>query len=274
MDKNISEKTNIRRRTPARMFLLLLICLDLPACVSSPALSAGGTVGDIPSPPGYVREVHSDDGFAAWLQQLPLKTNNVILLYTGKSNRSHRFNVLAVIEKPLLFRENLEECVDFCLRIWADYHYESGLLDRLYLFDRDGGKVYFSATALAAAALKTGNIATAYREFLKQGMAWTNPHSIAQGSSRLADCELRPGDLVLQTSSRYRGQASMILDDCIDQNGGRLFLIGFGFSPAQEFHIERAPVGFGTDGWFSLDGYFRFLELNCSDFGNPVLIRL
>jgi AbrB family looped-hinge helix DNA binding protein len=38
-----------------------------------------------------------------------------------------------------------------------------------------------------------------------------------------------------------------------------LYLIGYSFMPAQQFHIEKARTNHGEEGWFSVDGYRRCL---------------
>jgi hypothetical protein len=78
----------------------------------------------------------------------------------------------------------------------------------------------------------------------------------------------------------------MIMDVCENGQGERLYLIGFSFMPAQEFHIEKAPgrlagrstrrrgnsEPYGKEGWFSYGGYIRYLE-EYYPFGEPVLRR-
>ncbi|MBN1756943.1 MAG: hypothetical protein JW863_01410 [Chitinispirillaceae bacterium] len=53
--------------------------------------------------------------------------------------------------------------------------------------------------------------------------------------------------------------------------GEVLFLIGFSFMPAREFHIEDA-MNYGTSGWFSAEGYTAFLK-NHLDPGEAVFRR-
>jgi hypothetical protein len=228
---------------------------------------------DIPVPPGFTRAGESPDSFAAWLQELPLKKEPEIRLHTGELLTKHAYHIRAVLDKPLYFRENLEECVDFCLRLWADYHRETGQLDRLYLFAHDGRKVHFSKAIPDLLSAPAADAETVYLDFLQAGMAWSNPFSVTQGARPVSETEMEPGDLIIQTSGRSRGQASMILDACQNIDNQKRYLIGFGFSPAQEFHIERASDADGSGGWFSLEGYFRFIEANYVDFGKPALFR-
>ena len=61
-----------------------------------------------------------------------------------------------------------------------------------------------------------------------------------------------------------------LFDVCENEAGERLYLIGFGFMPAQECHIEKAPADLGKEGWFTLGGYRQYLKQHL-DFGKPEL---
>ena len=83
---------------------------------------------------------------------------------------------------------------------------------------------------------------------------------------------LKPGDMIVQNRNGGIGHASVILDVCESKKGEKLYLIGYSFMPAQEFHIEKAEEKYGRDGWFTIEGYFRYLS-EFLDFGEPVLRR-
>jgi hypothetical protein len=59
---------------------------------------------------------------------------------------------------------------------------------------------------------------------------------------------------------------------CTSPEGQILYLIGFSFMPAQEFHIEKADDKYGISGWFTLEGYYQYLTLHLN-LGTPVLRR-
>ncbi len=257
-----------------RIMTLLCLTAAIYECASHSTAGERRCIADIPVPSGYTRKTSSPESFGSWLAALPLKPGNEISLHTGRVLAAHRYRVLAVVDKPLLFHEDLEQCVDFCLRLWGDYHYERGLLDQLYLFSTTGEKVFFSSWRSPPSASSAPDVASLYHDFLKAGLSWTNPSAVTLGAHPLGTDDLRPGDCIIQTAGRVLGQASLVLDECVDPPGRRLFLIGFGFSPAQEFHIEKAPDEYGQGGWFSIEGYFRYLETYYAAFGKPRLFRL
>jgi hypothetical protein len=66
----------------------------------------------------------------------------------------------------------------------------------------------------------------------------------------------------------------MVMDVCENSSGEKLYLIGYSFMPAQEFHIEKAKKKHGLEGWFTLEGYYQYMEkFPFAKFGKPVLRR-
>jgi hypothetical protein len=78
--------------------------------------------------------------------------------------------------------------------------------------------------------------------------------------------------MIVQNENGGIGHVSMIMDACKNEKGEELYLIGYSFMPAQEFHIEGARPEYGKDGWFSIEGYYRYLA-DYLDLGKPVLRR-
>ena len=214
----------------------------------------------IPIPSGYVRNTCTDGSFGNWIQNLALKDPPIILDYQGAAVPSGFYHVWGVVKLPLLFRSNLEQCADFAMRFWAEYHKAAGKLDRLYLFDYGGNKKLFTLSGKS------------YLQFLRTAFSNANSHSLKQGCKAIAAGEVLPGDLIVQNERRRIGHVSVILDVCQSKEGKRLFLIGYSFMPAQEFHIERATERYGIDGWFTLEGYMQYLT-DFLNFGKPVLRR-
>ena len=158
---------------------------------------------------------------------------------------------------PLLFvNQDLEQCADYCMRFWAEYHRANSLLDRLYLFDYNGHRKMFKESGRT------------YETFLKLRFAYSNSYSLKKGCREVRSDELRPGDMLVQNRTGGIGHASMIVDVCVNNDGEKLYLVGYSYMPAQEFHIERAGGGNGVAGWFTLEGAKNHLR----GFG-PVVYR-
>jgi hypothetical protein len=221
---------------------------------------AGSIKYNIPVPAGYARATYPSGSFSDWIQNLPLKDRPIILNYQGQAVQSGFYNVWGVVQMPLLFRSDLEQCADFAMRLWAEYHKASGKLDQLYLFDYSGHKVYFKQSGRS------------FPGFLKWAFANTNSYSLKKGCLPVEPRQLRPGDLFVQNERGGIGHVSVILDLCRSREGKELFLIGYSFMPAQEFHLEKATDAYGIQGWFTMEGYIRYLRDHLN-FGEPVLRR-
>jgi hypothetical protein len=238
--------------------IFILACL---ICACSIGISQVLTVKNtVPVPNGFNRERYAAGSYSHWIQNLPLKSRSTILNYKGQIVEPGLFRVFQVVNVPLLFRSDLEQCADFAMRLWAEYHKAAGKLDKLFLFDYSGRKKLFA------------NSGKSYTNFLKWAFANTNSHSLKNGCKPVTANELAPGDMFIQNERGGIGHVSVVLDTCKSKDEKRLFLIGFSFMPAQEFHIEKASDSYGTEGWFTLEGYTRYLH-DYLNYGKPELRR-
>lgn len=219
------------------------------------------SVRDLPLPPGYTRLSFQEGSYSRWLQNLPLKKDKTIKLYNKKNVTPGYYNVFAVIDLPMLFDRDLEQCADYIMRLWAEYHIKTKQEASLYLFNYSGEKQFFS---------KSGKN---YRQFLLWAMAYSNSYSLKTGCAPVpGEKNLIPGDMFTQNRDGGIGHVSVILDICENTKGRRLYLVGYSFMPAQELHIEKATRRYGTGGWFTYEGYKRYLA-EVLPFGTPVLRR-
>lgn len=254
--------THVREKTLPLLLLLLCFCGNGRSEQPPPGkvtASAKKRVADLPVPEGYMVDSFPAESFSTFVQNLVLKDKPVIFDYSGKPVVNPIYRVAAVIDLPLLFASDLEQCADFAMRIWADYHLKTDRMDSLYLFSYGGEKKRYRKDH------------DSYRNFLKQAFSTSNSYSLKKGCRQIGAEQLRPGDLVVQNSDGGIGHVSMIMNSCHSAGGEKLFLIGFSFMPAQEFHIEDA-MKYGTSGWFTVGGYVEFLK-NHLDLGIPVFRR-
>jgi len=215
----------------------------------------------INTPPGFTRINFPEGTYSNWIQNLPLKENNTILDYRGFTLSPGSFySILGVVDMPLLFKSDLEQCADYCMRLWAEYHKDMNKLDSLYLFDYRGNKKKFK------------NGGKTYTGFLNWAFSFSNSHSLKMGCEEVSRNELIPGDMIVQNEGGGIGHASVILDVCKTREEGKLYLIGYSYMPAQEFHIEKAAGSRGTEGWFAIEGYFNYLS-DYIPLGKPTLRR-
>jgi hypothetical protein len=236
--------------------LFLGLSFALPLAIRAEGLNLATAIA---TPAGYAR-IRTDSGsYSRFLQTLPVKQDKRVLAFNG--NLITDFNVFAVADLPLLFRQDLEQCADFAMRLWAEYHQRAHSLDHFYLFDYNGKRKRFASSGKS------------YPEFLRTSFANSNSYSLKRGCAPVpAAAALVPGDMLVQNQDGGIGHVSVILDIAEAAGKPRLYLIGFSFMPAQEFHIEKAQGDKGREGWFTWEGYQRFL-MEILPFGPPVLRR-
>lgn len=240
----------------------LLVCLfwiSIIVVVKSTS-SQKKNISNIPTPEGYIRKEYAEGTFSKWVQSLPFKEDNQVLSFDSSIIQYAYYHMYGVIDMPLLFKADLEQCADYCMRFWAEYHKSRNKLDKLYLFDYSGNKKKFKDSKKS------------FKSFLKWAFAYSNSFSLKKGCMKITVDKLKPGDMIVQNRTGGIGHVSMIMDMCESGEGERLYLIGYSFMPAQEFHVEKADEKYGKGGWFSVDGYFRYLS-EFLDFGKPVLRR-
>ncbi|MDQ7797592.1 MAG: DUF4846 domain-containing protein [Candidatus Edwardsbacteria bacterium] len=225
-----------------------------------PSICQARGLKDVPTPSGYARVQYADSSYSGWIQRLPIKDDDVILGYDGEPVISSFYSVLAVVDMPMLFSRDLEQCADWCFRFRAEYFKQTKRLKQLYLFDYNGKRRYYRDSGQT------------YKGFLRWTMGNANSYSLKKGCRTVAETDLRPGDMLVQNQTGGVGHVSVVMDVCRDDKGNERYLIGYSFMPAQQFHIERAGGDKGKKGWFSIPEYRQYLRLYL-DFGDPIYKR-
>lgn len=226
-----------------KTFLVMVVVAVAPLRVAA----AQTVVEACPPPSGSRLVLCPDSSFGAWLQTLPVKGDGVILAHDGTQVTSSIYSVWAVVDLPLMFTSDIEQCADYAMRLWAEYHRDHDRLDKLSLFNYSGEPVQFSGSGKS------------YRSFMRRAFAYSNSHSLKVGCEPVPDDSIQAGDLFVQNEKGGIGHVSVILAACTDSAGTARYLIGFSFMPAQEFHIERADDEYGQGGWFTLEGFRSYL---------------
>jgi hypothetical protein len=233
--------------------------------IVSQKLFSQNRISEISLPVGYTRIHFAKNSYSHYIQNLPLKADNSILEWSGSKLRlsSFLYNVLAVVDKPILFKEDLEQCADYSMRFWADYHKENNKLSQLFLYNYSGTKKLFK------------NSKKSYLKYLRWHMAFSNSFSVKSGAQKISkNKKLRPGDMFVQNKNGGIGHVSVVVDAAENKNGKRIYLIGYSYMPAQEFHIEDAENISETEAWFTKEAYIKYLDdTKLSHYGKAVLRR-
>jgi hypothetical protein len=263
LGKGVGSFTLLEFRFGENVFAMRNVRITLIAwtlLIGSPVAGAEETVSGIPAPGGYTRATTEAGSFSRFCQTLELRGDSK-KIHTWKGEELNLgFHVFGVAKLPLLYKQDLEQCADWAMRLWAEHHKAAGTLNKLTLYNYDGSKKPYRGSG------------ESFEKFLRLRMAYSNSHSLKKGTQAVKEADVRPGDLIVQNETGGIGHVSVILDAATAPNKPTVYLIGFSFMPAQEFHIEEAPATYGVSGWFTLDGFRRYVK-DRLDLGEPVLRR-
>jgi hypothetical protein len=197
-----------------------------------------------PPPEGATRV--PTDAFGAHLRGLALRGAEVPV-------RTHAGAVVGhdarVIDLPLV-KGDLQQCADSILRVRAEWLRATGAVSALtfratsgdpipWARYRDGGRPRAQGSGLTWV---DGGAPGSWDGWLSAVFTWAGTRSLAAYETVPVGAP-RAGDVVVVGGSP--GHAVLLLDVAV--RGAETFvLVGEGFMPAQDFHVERGPVA----GWW------------------------
>lgn len=204
------------------------------------------TIGDIPSPWGYERMEGDDAAYSRFLRSLPLKERGAkVQLYTGGDARFQSLNY-AVVDLPIL--SNAEQCADVCMRLRAEYLYQTGQYDRIRFRDVNGNTLRYGG----------GTSRKSFERYLRNLYSVASTFSLSRGMKTRPLSELQPGDVFVYAAvdrpgyHKY-GHAVMVVDVAVNRWGKKAFLLAEGNTPAREIHVLRNFTNPWRSPWFILD---------------------
>lgn len=237
---------------------------SLPASSEKPAetslIDAGGMTLEtrILTPGGYVRTAAEEGSLAAFLRAYSLKEDgSPVLLYNGRKKGNQSAHQ-AVFTLPIE-AEDLQQCADSVMRVYAEYFYLSGQQERIsfhftngfpaeYAKWRDGGRILVEGNdASWVQSASYDDSYECFQKYLRMVFTYAGTLSMEAESSELALSELQVGDVFLKGGSP--GHVVMVVDLCENKEGKKAFLLGQGYMPAQEFHVLKNPLH-EDDPWY------------------------
>lgn len=216
------------------------------------------TENRINTPIGYGRVPSKESELAGFLRGLALKpSNSKVMLYNKKPKGNQKAQ--AAVFSMDIGNKDLQQCADSAIRIYAEYYWSIGAYDKIsfhltngFLMEypkwRDGYRLKVNGNKVSW--VKSTNYNDTYevfRNYLDQVFIYAGTLSLSKESSPIAIEDIRPGDMFLKGGSP--GHCVMVIDQAIDKNGNKCFLLAQGYMPAQEFHILKNPLH-PDDPWY------------------------
>ena len=204
------------------------------------------TLGDIPTPSGYERIDGDDVAYSRYLRSLPLKTKGTkVQLFTG--GEAH-FQPLcyAVVGIPLL--SNAEQCADVCMRLRAEYLFNTGQYGKIHFKNVNGKTMYYDG----------GSSRKAFERYMLNVYGVASTFSLSREMEQRQLKDMQPGDVFVYAAvdrpgNHKYGHAVMVVDVAQDKHGRKVFLLAEGNTPARDIHVMRNFTNYFRSPWFTLD---------------------
>ena len=209
------------------------------------------------TPKGYKRMGAAEGSFAEFIGNYLLEPNGTPVYYFDKREKGGEGH--AAVFSMEVAEEDLQQCADSIMRIYAEYLYKSGKYDKISFHFVDGfvcdfnhwkqgyrvkfadDKPYWDQVASADDSEET------FKKYLRIVFAYSSTLSMENEARHIDISELKVGDIFIKGGSP--GHVVMVADICENEAGEKAFLLAQGFMPAQSFHIIKNPAH-SEDPWY------------------------
>ena len=202
------------------------------------------TIGEIAVPTGYERLKVEPTSFGAYLRQLPLKPRgSQVMLYTGGKAHGQLLNY-AVVDLPLI--SNWEQCADCCMRLRAEYLFNTKQYGKIHFQDVNGKTMQYGG----------GASRKALEAYLKKVYGVASTFSLSRELPRRQLKDMQPGDVFVYAArpGHKYGHAVTVVDVAVNKKTGqKVYLLAEGATPARSIHVMRNLKNPFRSPWFMLD---------------------
>ncbi|MDD4371259.1 MAG: DUF4846 domain-containing protein [Anaerostipes sp.] len=215
----------------------------------------------IQTPEGYTRNKVSQKSLTEFLRTYKMKPDqSKVLLYNGKEKGYQ--NAQTAIFKLPLEQENLQQCADSVMRVYAEYFWKMNQYDKISFQLSDGFEAKYSKWRegyrivpgeTSSYWTKSAGRDTSYgafQKYLRIVFAYAGTASMGNETKSIKAEDIQVGDVFLKSGSP--GHVVMVVDICENKNGDKAFLLAQGYMPAQEFHVLKNPKH-EENPWYRVD---------------------
>lgn len=227
--------------------------------VSNIINTSGNTLQTRINPPeGYKRTNAKKGSLTEFLRNYKMKKDGKPVLLYDKSQKSNQSAHAAIFKLPIE-NEDLQQCADSVMRVYAEYFWHTDQKDRIkfhfvdgflaeYSKWRSGSRIQISGnnTYWVNSAQEDNSYQT-FKKYMRMVFAYSGTLSMEAESKKINLKQLRIGDIFINGGSP--GHVVMVVDLCKDKNGNKAFLLAQGYMPAQEFHVLKNPAH-NDDPWY------------------------
>ena len=209
------------------------------------------------TPKGYKRVETAEGSFADFIGNYPLEPDGTPVHYFDKREKGGDGH--AAVFSMEVAEEDLQQCADSIMRIYAEYLYKSGNEDKIsfkfvdgfvcdYNHWKQGYRVKFADDKpYWEKKTDADNSEETFKKYLRIVFAYSSTLSMENESTPVDISQLKVGDIFIKGGSP--GHVVMVADICENEAGEKAFLLAQGFMPAQSFHIIKNPAH-SEDPWY------------------------
>jgi hypothetical protein len=178
-----------------------------------------------------------------------------VLLHDGRPKRNQEAH-FAVVDMDT---DSLQQCADSVIRLRAEYLWERK--EPVAFEFTSGDRAEWARWAEGWRPVVSGSRVTwkrggsggrgyaEFRKYLRTVFAYAGTISLARETEK-ASGAVEPGDMFVRGGSP--GHVVLVLD-VAERDGKRVFLLGQGYMPAQDFHVLRNPTDARLSPWYPAD---------------------
>ena len=238
------------------------------------------------TPKGYTRIAYDDSekkSLATFIREYKVYKDLATIKLYNKNLRENQSTYVAIMKLPIIEDVDLQQCADCILRIYADYFWQTKQFDKISFklvdgFDavyskwRDGSRINVgeSQTTWLENSQEKDESYECFEKYLRIVFAYANTASLEGESKKIKIKDVEPGDILVRSGAT--GHAVMVIDVCQNQEGKKAFLLGQGFSPAQNFEVLKNPLH-ENDPWYYEEEAVYPIKTPLYDFGKGSLRR-
>lgn len=200
------------------------------------------------APNGFQFLPQSEDSWAFFLQNLPLKPDGTeVKTFNGEIKPNYQ-TYLAVVDLPI-GKKDLHQCADAVMRLRADYLFSQKRYDEISFRQASGKNLAYNIWL----AGKTPSPANLW-SYLEVVFNTANTTSLNQQLISKPIKTLEIGDVFITgpKSGQSYGHAIIVVNKCIGPEGKVKFMLAQSYMPAQEIQILDNPLNPGCP-WYDLD---------------------
>jgi len=212
-------------------------------------------------PDGFQRSQSSENSFANYLQNLPLKAAGSKVKYYNRTIKPAT-NVYAAVVDMDIGKRDLQQCADAIMRLRGEYLWQEKAYEKIHFDFTNGFQVDYTKWMQGYRMRIKGNKTTWYqskppsnsyqdfRRYMNLIFAYAGTLSLSKELPSIAFEKMQIGDIFIQGGSP--GHAVIIVDMAENpKTGEQLFLLAQSYMPAQDIHILQNPMNDGISPWYS-----------------------